>query len=236
MQLLVQVVRFLLNLLIQSLKAYLRKGFKNFSTNKAVKKLLKINGVDYDKVFKQEFKKAWNQQLSKFKSKNEIKKNIQKIFDFAEKTATEKVLSMISSTKNSEKRIREIVNKISSLSKSEKKQLEKMNRNQKLSNQLFWAFNSSWIIWGLWVPYKGTRRNQGFLTLQLKTKSKRNPASIYTWKNIWRNTALRLSAKGRETGTNFWRVFYHQNRKNRYHLLKSSKYWLSGHYSKSKGI
>lgn len=49
--------------------------------------------------------------------------------------------------------------------------------------------------------------------IQLKTKSKK-PASIYIWKNIWWTTTLRLSTKGRETGTNFWRVFYHQIEKN----------------------
>lgn len=104
-----------------------------------------------------------------------------------------------------------------SLNSKEKKAMQNL-----LKNDMFIVWNSSWIAFGLFIPY-GSNKQRGVMSLQLYgSKSKKNPSLFYSW--------VRVSKKDWEiitehpNGKSFWKHWYHENRKNQYHLTAQSKY------------
>lgn len=90
--------------------------------------------------------------------------------------------------------------------------------------QLLLIFKSSWIAFGMYIPYGG-RSNLGILALQLKKGSKRNPNGYYEWIRIPRWVWDKLVENS--TGENFWKVWYNKNRTNKRYLTAKSIYWLT---------
>ena len=68
-------------------------------------------------------------------------------------------------------------------------------------------------------------RTRGLLAIKIKPqfKSKRNKLNWYIWWNVTLGAFKRIIAD--PTGTNFWKVWYHKNRKNKKVLLDSSIYY-----------
>lgn len=65
--------------------------------------------------------------------------------------------------------------------------------------------------------------SRGLMQICTKKKPATNPSGIYTWWNITLLTYNRIIKD--PTGTNFWAVFLHRNRKNMDYLLPNSIYW-----------
>lgn len=110
------------------------------------------------------------------------------------------------------------------------KRLEKMFRtpkeqeylNSMFNEQLMLMFSSSWIQFGVYIPYSKTS-TLGVLGLQLKKGSRRNPTGYYEWIRIPRRVWNDLNDKA--TGKQFWEKWYTKNRKNKRYLTSKSIYW-----------
>lgn len=83
-------------------------------------------------------------------------------------------------------------------------------------------FNSSWILFGVYIPY-GRKANYGILGLQLKKGSERNPSGYYQWVRIPKKVWNKLKDDPR--GETWWREWYHKNRTNKRYLTIESIYY-----------
>lgn len=83
-------------------------------------------------------------------------------------------------------------------------------------------FNSSWILFGVYIPY-GRKANSGILGLQLKKGSERNPSGYYQWVRIPKWVWNKLEQDPR--GETWWREWYHKNRTNKKYLTIESIYY-----------
>ena len=92
-----------------------------------------------------------------------------------------------------------------------------------MKNQMEIVFNSSWILFGVYIPY-GRRQSSGILALQLyNTTSERNPGLYYQWVRVPRWVWDKLNDEA--TGKQFWDQWYHKNRKNKKYLTIQSIYY-----------
>ncbi len=99
---------------------------------------------------------------------------------------------------------------------------------QAFDEELMTKFDSSWIRFGIFIPY-GRRKTRGIMCLQLyDTHSKRNPSLFYQWVNV--PTKVWKIITEEPTGKNFWEKWYNKNRDNPKYLTAESIY-----YRKKKG-
>ena len=92
-----------------------------------------------------------------------------------------------------------------------------------MKNEMQIIFNSSWILFGVYIPY-GRRQNSGILGLQLYgTTSEKNPSLYYQWVRVPRWVWDKLQDES--TGKQFWDTWYHKNRKNKKYLTVQSIYY-----------
>ncbi len=85
------------------------------------------------------------------------------------------------------------------------------------------VFESSWIDFGIFIPY-GKRQTKGIMCLQLyNTNSQRNPSLFYQWVNVSTRDWKEITES--PTGKNFWEKWYNKNRTNPKYLTADSIYY-----------
>lgn len=115
--------------------------------------------------------------------------------------------------------------------------LSKLTDNQKklfkdlFKDELQIIFNSSWILFGVYIPY-GRKAKSGILGLQLKKGSERNPSGYYQWVRIPKWVWEKLENDPR--GETWWREWYHKNRTNKRYLTIESIYYNINKKKKDK--
>lgn len=101
-----------------------------------------------------------------------------------------------------------------------------------LNKEMKIIFESSWILFGVFIPY-GRKKDRGILGLQLyNTTSKRNPSLFYQWVRVpmWVWNCLEDEA----TGEQFWKKWYRDNKDNPFYLTKDSIYYYNNKDNKKE--
>ena len=94
--------------------------------------------------------------------------------------------------------------------------------NNIMGEELQVYFNSTYIDFGIFIPY-GKNKQRGIMGLQLyDTTSKRNPSLYYQWVRVKTKDWKRITED--PTGTNFWKKWYAKNRYNPNNITSSSIY------------
>lgn len=260
MGILVLILRLVGRLLLSKIKSLISTLIKLFS------RMLKMFEFDFFKMFKNKIANSiMKKSKNIFHNFNlEPKDILKKFFDNSnlEKIFNSKELKMIKDNKDLAKKLKDAINEaikdiakqtskytskqkdsivkhltdtLDKSSKTEKDNFKKVRKeNQsKDADNIDIDFNKHWIDYGTWYASDGVGK-VGYLTLKLMKPSKRNPLARYTWRNIPKRIATML--KFTPTGTTFWNVFYHANRKNLVHLQKESIYWFGASRKFFEGV
>lgn len=183
-----------------------------------------------EKLFKQTFQQAQ-------KRLREYRRNI---------TLYEKNLLNLTYQENNNLHYKDFFDFLDTLSNDERKRVVDLIHDH---TGVLIAFNSSWIKSATWTPLFTTRdyskqveyllngatkttKNKIYsnsasgilqIIIKKKFKSKNNPKRLYAWYNVKYGEWKKIIAI--KNGTNFWNVFYRQNRQSRRYITNDSKYY-----------
>lgn len=183
-----------------------------------------------EKLFKQTFQQAQ-------KRLREYRRNI---------TLYEKNLLNLTYQENNNLHYKDFFDFLDTLSNDERKRVVDLIHDH---TGVLIAFNSSWIKSATWTPLfttidyskqveyllngaTKTTKNKIYsnsasgilqIIIKKKFKSKNNPKRLYAWYNVKYGEWKKIIAI--KNGTNFWNVFYRQNRQSRRYITNDSKYY-----------